>query len=197
MKKWQKIVIIVLLVLVIITASLKIFRRQVMSIMLNDKELATYDCYIKTKRVAKYAGNKFYKVDIIYYNWNDLLRIDIISKSKDFTESFGDYDINGSKKIDYFKVETKLDIESNKATGLYSQNIPKDDVYKSSDYYNFSQKSLIDNQKIGVNYHLYDPNTNQYIVDISENIDNFDAVSELDGVNTVSGYKVLLFYIFS
>lgn len=60
LKKWQKIVILLVLIVGLLIGSIVIFKKPILSALLSDQEMAIYDCCCKTRRVAKYEN---YQVD--------------------------------------------------------------------------------------------------------------------------------------
>jgi hypothetical protein len=56
LKKWQKIVIGVLMALIVVIGGLKIFKRPILSAVLSKDELVIFDTYVKAKRVSKLQG---------------------------------------------------------------------------------------------------------------------------------------------
>lgn len=68
LKKWQIIVIVILLVAVAFFASLKVFKRQILSAVLNEDELVAYDAYCKCNRSLKDLGYKLSCTEIFVYD---------------------------------------------------------------------------------------------------------------------------------
>ena len=56
LKKWQKIVIGVLVALIVVIGGLKIFKRPILSAVLSEDEQMAYDAYIKCNRALKHTG---------------------------------------------------------------------------------------------------------------------------------------------
>lgn len=96
LKKWQVVLIVILLVAVALFAGLKVFKKQVLSAVLNDKELAAYDCCKKSNRVYDSLGIKNHITKIEYCeDSEDILSVMVYGKSKDIqTRCVGTYILN-------------------------------------------------------------------------------------------------------
>lgn len=101
LKKWQVVLIVILLVAVALFAGLKVFKKQVLSAVLNDKELAAYDCCKKSNRVYDSLGVKNHITKIEYCKDNDdIFRVLVDGKSQDaITQSFGSYFLDSFKEV--------------------------------------------------------------------------------------------------
>lgn len=78
LKKWQKIVIGVLVALIVVIGGLKIFKRPILSAVLNDEEYIVYDCCCKMRRIIKQTDFHIGDFDLIYYTGYDSISADRI-----------------------------------------------------------------------------------------------------------------------
>lgn len=182
MKKWQKIAIIIMIILTSIFASLKIFKEQIIPIMLNKEEMAAYDFYKKSCRVYGSLGYKTNTAKHIEYGYeNGLLWIMVEGKAEGInTIGYGTYMQNFSTigNMVFFMDSSEVEYDEDPSVSI-------NDIKNSQDIYAIDK----------VYYDFFD-NNNSIDVRLEELTDEHSLKEYLDNynivVNNISFYKILI-----
>lgn len=199
MKKWQKILIMIILAVIIFLVLLITFRKQVLSILLNDKELAVYDCCCKTKRAAKEKGVKAEKYNCAYVSDSErgqTIFIYIYSQTNAmFSDCNANYNLN-TKEIDYmcmFLADKNVDYNS---VSLNDSYVSLSIINQSNDDYTLSNNDInIIHDNFYVSYSDIE-RTDELINNSTEALQMAADSKNWEGYTEINGIKSILINLF-
>ena len=137
-KKWQKVTVVIILILLISIAGLKIFKKQFLPLILNPDELIAYDVYVKSERALKKSELSFTAKEIVFQKYNENHSDDIFIIYTDNSETNC---IASTMFLKWTNPKAFWDIDvivyDNEHNGEFFKSYNGDEIYKSSDFYNF------------------------------------------------------------